>query len=75
LSFQFVPSLTVKSLFDGRKHPEHATSSLGLLKDEIKMPRRNIQRHHANGHELFRLREGTKADGGEIVGAVHGRRE
>ena len=74
LSFQFVPGLAVESLFDGRKHPEHATDCLGLLKDEIKMPRRNIQRHHANGHKLFRLREGTEADSGKIVGAFHGKR-
>jgi hypothetical protein len=28
--------------------------------------------HHANRHELLRLREWTEADGGEIVGAGHG---
>ena len=66
LGFQFIPSITVKSLFDGWKHPAHAFGSMSFLKDEIEMPCRNVQCDHADGHKLFRLREGTEADGGKM---------
>ena len=72
LGFQFGAGLAVEGFPGFGKHGQDASGFPGVLEHEIKLPRGGIQRHHAYGHELLRLREGTKADGGEIVGAFHG---